>query len=92
VRLQSFGCAISLGTITENECKVNDLRVAEPGLEQIGIEISPSLAGYMRHEKKRAALRSTPFPCYESSPDDITECILSGMILKCRETIAIGRA
>jgi len=76
-------------------------RWVEGGIEQhpyiqilrsygVTIEVSPSLAGYMRNEKKRAALRSTPFPCYESSPDDITECILSGMILKCREAIAEG--
>lgn len=49
--------------------------------------ISPSLAGYMRKERRRLALRLAPYPCYESSPDDITECIISGMILRCREGI-----
>ena len=49
------------------------------------VEVSASLAGYMRNQKRKLALRQAPYPCYESSPDDITECIISGMILKCKE-------
>lgn len=53
----------------------------------IGVDISPSLSGYMRKEKRRLALRMAPYPCYESSPDDITECIISGMILRCKKEV-----
>ncbi len=53
----------------------------------VRVDISPSLAGYMRKEKRRLALRMAPYPCYESSPDDITECIISGMILRCKEEV-----
>ena len=49
--------------------------------------LSPSLAGYMRKEKRRVELRIVPYPCYESSPDDITECIISGMILRCKADV-----
>jgi len=53
----------------------------------VSTNISPSLAGYMRKEKRRVAIRLAAYPCYESSPDDISECILSGMILRCKEEI-----
>jgi hypothetical protein len=56
----------------------------------ISVNISPSLAGYMRREKRRVAIRKTPYPCYESSPDDISECVISGMILKCKEELPDG--
>src|ERR1035438_10304600 len=47
--------------------------------------LAPSLAGYMRREKKRVAIRSTPYPCYASSPDDISETIVPGMFLKAKQ-------
>jgi hypothetical protein len=58
-------------------------------LESYGISanISPSLAGYMTKQKRKVAIRIAAYPCYESSPDDISECIISGMILKCKEEL-----
>jgi len=56
-------------------------------LEGYGLQVnvSPSLAGYMRKSKKRMQLDLAPFPCYESSNDDLTQCIQPNMILRCIE-------
>lgn len=92
--MQFFDSSLESEIIQDRTNLLELWRWVEAGLEQhpyfrilgvygITAAISPSLSGYMHREKKRVAIRSAPYPCYSSSPDDITETIVPGMILRC---------
>lgn len=94
--LQFFGATAESRVVPERKELQELWRWVEDGLEDhpyftilqtygVTASISPSLAGYMRREKKRVAIRSTPYPCYASSPDDISETIVPGMFLKAKQ-------
>ena len=60
----------------------------------ITVHISPSLAGYMRAEKKHIELEKAPFVCYSSSNDDLEQCVQAGMILRAtskRDDFEVGK-